>query len=115
MSNTDFNDIKKGIKRVEYDKIKYDVNIFLGFIASVLVGCGVGVLFGAVLGWISGVIILIVSGLYSFNTYYEVDKKIDVKKETIMSINKICPKCKSTFDGTWKVCLSCRTPLVDND
>ena len=46
---------------------------------------------------------------------YEVKKKhiqdsIGVRKQG----TTLCPKCKRTYDSSWKVCLQCNTPLIKN-
>lgn len=61
---SDYKDIKKGIKRVELDKINYNVGVFL----SIVVGCVVGFIFHN--AWI-GFGVFCALGVYFANKYFE--------------------------------------------
>lgn len=72
---TDYREVKKGIKRVEYDKMAYDIKIFGSSVVGVIVGCIVGAS-GAGVGWgfFVGFIVTMILGVKSLRTYFEINK-----------------------------------------
>lgn len=62
------NDIKRGIKQAEMDKIKYHVKVFF----SIIIGMAVWAIFQNI--WV-GVGTLLVLGIISANQYYETNER----------------------------------------
>lgn len=112
-----FNDVKKGIKRAEYDQINYQIKVFGGLVLGSVVGYIVGSIINSALGWAVGITIVLVLGVKSAHTYFELEKgsKISIPKQGMTQKNTLgnnfCPKCNKEYDGTWRVCLTCRVPL----
>ncbi len=76
VSPTDYAEVKKGIKQVEYDKMVLNFKIF----GSMLVGLFVGVIVAtsshnAGTGWTWGLITVFVLGGLAQRAYWELDKK----------------------------------------
>lgn len=75
-TKTDYREVKKGIKQVEYDKIGYDLKVFGSLVVGVIVGIIVGAS-GAGAGWgfFIGFIVTMILGVKSARTYFEINKK----------------------------------------
>ncbi|MDP2906169.1 MAG: zinc ribbon domain-containing protein [Candidatus Omnitrophota bacterium] len=73
---TDYREVKKGIKQVELDQMKYGMKIFGSLVVGAIVGCIVGA-GGAGVGWgiLVGFIITMILGVKSAKTYFEINKK----------------------------------------
>lgn len=73
---TDYAQVKKGIKQVEYDQLTLKFKIFGSMLAGLFVGLLVGVgSSNSGAGWLWGIITFLVLGVKSQWTYWELDKK----------------------------------------
>jgi len=66
--NTDYKEIKKGIKRAEFDELKYQGNVIWSIIAGVVVGC-------IAKNFIAGFVVFLVIGIISARKYFELGNK----------------------------------------
>lgn len=66
-NNTDYQDIKKGIKRAEYDRYKYYGNI----IWSILAGVAVGAMSKNI---VAGIVVFFIVAIISARKYFELGK-----------------------------------------
>lgn len=72
---SDYRQVKKGIKQVEWDQFTYNIRIFFSILLGVGVGVLVGLKFGKGFGWFAGFVVFAIVGVASLNSYYEFDKK----------------------------------------